>query len=91
MLFKVSVFLGGGGRGGFGFCVRVCVRNLAANHFPRGYGAMAERLTPDQKIGRSNLSALIQKILGSKAHRAGTGAGEGGRGREKKKMFAFFP
>ena len=66
MLFKVSAFLGGGwgGRGGFGFCVRGCVRNLAANHFPRGYGAMAERLTPDQKIGRWNLSALIQKILG---------------------------
>ena len=27
---------------------------------PRGYGAAAARLTPDQKVGSSNLSALIQ-------------------------------
>ena len=26
---------------------------------PRGYGATAARLTPDQKVGSSNLSALI--------------------------------
>ena len=26
--------------------------------FKRGYGATAARLTPDQKVGRSNLSAL---------------------------------
>ena len=29
------------------------------NVFSRGYGAMAARLTPDQKVGSSNLSALI--------------------------------
>ena len=27
--------------------------------FHRGYGATAARLTPDQKVGSSNLSALI--------------------------------
>ena len=28
----------------------------------RGYGATAARLTPDQKVGSSNLSALIALI-----------------------------
>ena len=27
----------------------------------RGYGATAARLTPDQKVGSSNLSALISR------------------------------
>ena len=31
--------------------------NDVASH--RGYGATAARLTPDQKVGSSNLSALI--------------------------------
>ena len=30
----------------------------AATAVARGYGAMAARLTPDQKVGSSNLSAL---------------------------------
>ena len=34
----------------------------------RGHGAMAARLTPDQKVGSSNLSALISNPLGS-AHK----------------------
>jgi hypothetical protein len=28
-------------------------------HVHRGYGATAARLTPDQKVGSSNLSALM--------------------------------
>ena len=31
--------------------------------FQRGYGATVARLTPDQKVGSSNLSALIFKEL----------------------------
>ena len=30
----------------------------------RGYGAMAARLTPDQKVGSSNLSGLISPSVG---------------------------
>ena len=30
----------------------------------RGYGATVARLTPDQKVGSSNLSALIVVVLG---------------------------
>ena len=29
----------------------------------RGYGAMAARLTPDQKVGRSNRSGLIFRLF----------------------------
>ena len=33
--------------------------SAAAQRTARGYGAMAARLTSDQKVGSSNLSALI--------------------------------
>ena len=32
---------------------------MQPHHVPRGYGATAARLTPDQKVGSSNLSALM--------------------------------
>ena len=34
---------------------------------PRGYGATAARLTPDQKVGSSNLSGL-KEVRDEKAH-----------------------
>ena len=38
----------------------VCaVRVSLGSKYRRGYGATAARLTPDQKVGSSNLSALI--------------------------------
>ena len=33
----------------------------------RGYGAMAARLTPDQKVGSSNLSGLILRMTCERA------------------------
>ena len=36
-----------------------------SEHRHRGYGATAARLTPDQKVGSSNLSGLISCALGS--------------------------
>ena len=34
---------------------------------PRGYGATAARLTPDQKVGSSNLSGLTRlRVLGGR-------------------------
>ena len=36
---------------------------------PWGYGAMAARLTPDQKVGSSNLSGLISFVPKSEAGR----------------------
>ena len=42
---------------------------LAISDMARGYGATAARLTPDQKVGSSNLSALIfRKAWGSFAN-----------------------
>ena len=42
---------------------RMLLRNLSAAtstfQMQRGYGATAARLTPDQKVGSSNLSGLI--------------------------------
>ena len=46
------------------FCLQnpwdMCTRQLVARTaVQRGYGATAARLTPDQKVGSSNLSGLI--------------------------------
>jgi hypothetical protein len=37
--------------------------------YSRGYGATAARLTPDQKVGSSNLSALILSLAGNEVPR----------------------
>ena len=37
---------------------KLFVNIVAAAAAARGYGAMAARLTPDQKVGSSNLTAL---------------------------------
>ena len=43
----------------------VCIRLLQTRRgCQRGYGATAARLTPDQKVGSSNLSALIALLCG---------------------------
>ena len=38
---------------------RLSNHSPSVQQHPRGYGATAARLTPDQKVGSSNLSALI--------------------------------
>ena len=63
-------------------CVLVC------STATRGYGATAARLTPDQKVGSSNLSALIARdlrrpatrVFAPTAAREQTGACRGARG-----------
>ena len=37
----------------------ICIVPEQTHFGRRGYGATAARLTPDQKVGSSNLSALI--------------------------------
>ena len=39
------------------------VSSTAGDMKARGYGAMAARLTPDQKVGSSNLSGLICTLV----------------------------
>ena len=45
---------------------------LTAHSTPRGYGATAARAAPDQKVGSSNLSALISETLGGAVPRKHT-------------------
>ena len=46
-------------------CHQVCrLGHLASHFYQRGYGATVARLTPDQKVGSSNLSALMHTLIG---------------------------
>ena len=60
----VMLIILNGGRSGPRICAR-CAREVRSGGEgkQRGYGATVARLTPDQKVGSSNLSALIFAIL----------------------------
>ena len=44
-------------------CRKNPVIELSALWHRRGYGAMVARLTPDQKVGSSNLSGLMSQLF----------------------------
>ena len=56
-------------------------RSRVLKQTPRGYGATAARLTPDQKVGSSNLSVLTLPLAVADARTARSLAGQVSRQR----------